>query len=283
LIRFAWGGLRLTVLDAGSLWLDGGAMFGVVPKPLWSRHRPADETNRIELGMNLLLVEDGRRVTLVDSGAGIDWDDRWREIYRLDPRSPAEILEPVGMSPPEIDRVVNSHLHFDHAGGNTRRDEAGAWVPSFPSAEYVVQRGEVETARWDNERTRGSYRRECFEPLLADGRLRLVEGDVALDPHLSVRVAPGHTPYMQVVLVGSEEGTVLFLADLVPTATHLPYPWIMGYDLEPLKTLATKKRLLSEAAAGGWRVVFEHDRELPLAVLAERDGKLAARPVESIS
>jgi glyoxylase-like metal-dependent hydrolase (beta-lactamase superfamily II) len=282
LIRFAWGELRLSVLDAGTLWLDGGAMFGIIPKPLWSRQRKPDEANRIELAMNLLLIEDGRRTTLVDTGAGLAWDERSRGLYRLDPRSAEQILEPAGLRPRQVDRVVNTHLHFDHAGGNTVRDAAGGWSPSFPAAEYVVQRGELETARWDNERTRGSYRAASFEPLVEQGRLRLVEGDAALGPHVEVRVAPGHTPHMQVLLVRTGEGTVLFLADLVPTASHLSYPWIMAYDLEPLRTLESKRGLLSQAAVGGWRVVFEHDRELPLATLVERDGKLSARPVESI-
>jgi glyoxylase-like metal-dependent hydrolase (beta-lactamase superfamily II) len=280
LIRFAWGGLRLSLLEAGHLWLDGGAMFGVVPKPLWSRLQAPDERNRIRLGMNLLLIEDGEHRTLVDTGAGTDWNDKLKDIYGLETRTPEEILSPAGLEPGQIDRVINSHLHFDHAGGNTVPDGQGGYLPAFPNAEYVVQKGELETARLQNERIRASYREAGFEPLAEQGRLRLVEGDVELSPHVQLRVARGHTPAMQIVLVVTDEGTVAYLADLVPTSSHVHYPFIMSYDLEPLETLATKKRLLPLAAAEGWRVVFEHDAGMPLATLTDRNGRLEARPVD---
>lgn len=279
MIRFAWGELELSVLDGGALRLDGGAMFGVVPKVLWQKQRSPDEQNRITLGMNLLLIDDGKSRTLVDTGAGELWDDKSRSIYALETRSAAEILAPAGLEPDEIDRVVCTHLHFDHAGGNVQRDSGGGLEPAYPAAEYVVQRGEVAVGRWDNERIRGSYRRDSFEPLLDAGRLRLVEGDVALDRTVELVVAPGHTPHMQIVLVVTGEGTLAFLADLVPTASHLPYPWIMGYDLEPLATLAAKKRLLPRAVREGWRVVFEHDLDCPLAELIEDGGRIRARPL----
>jgi glyoxylase-like metal-dependent hydrolase (beta-lactamase superfamily II) len=278
-IRFAWGELELSVLDGGRLRLDGGAMFGVVPRPLWERQRPVDERHRITLAMNLLLIDDGRTKTIVDTGAGEVWGEKERDIYALEPRSAAEILAPAGLAPAQIDRVVCTHLHFDHAGGNVERGADGALAPAFPAAEYVVQRGEIETARWDNERIRASYRPECYEPLLAAGQLRLVEGNVALDRAVELLVAPGHTPHMQLVLVVTGEGTVAFLADLVPTASHLPYPWIMAYDLEPLATLAVKKRLLPRAVREGWRVVLEHDTDLPLAQLFEDGGRIRASAV----
>jgi len=280
LIRFSWGEMRLTVLEAGELWLDGGAMFGVVPRPLWTREREPDDANRIRLGMNLLLIEDGTRRTLVDSGAGTAWDEKSSKIYRLRTRTPEEILAPAGLEPGEIDRVINSHLHFDHAGGNTVPDGAGGYRPAFPNAEYVCQKGELETARQRNERTRASYLDHAYEPLAEQGRLRTVEGDVEISPGVHLRVARGHTPAMQILLVTTGEGTLAYLADLVPTASHVRYPYIMAYDLEPLQTLATKKRVLPEAAADGWRIVFEHDAGMPLATLVERDGRLEARPVD---
>ncbi len=282
MIRLLAGDLRLTVLDAGTLWLDGGAMFGVVPKPLWSRERPPDEANRIRLGMNVLLVDDGRERILVDTGAGTDWDPKPKSIYRLEPKGAAEILAPAGLTPDDVDLVVCSHLHFDHAGGNTRRSATGAWVPAFPNATYVVQRGELEFARWRNERIRASYVADHFEPLVAEGRVRFVEGEVSPRPRLSLRLAPGHTPWMQVPVIDAGERKVAFLADLVPTASHLPYPWVMGYDVEPLRTLESKRRLLPEAHREGWIVVFEHDRDRPAAVLRERDGRLVAAPLESV-
>jgi len=278
LIQWESGGVRLSLVDAGEFWLDGGAMFGVVPKPLWEREREPDERNRIRLAMNLLLVDDGKERTLVDTGAGDKWNEKSRGIYRLGSRRPEEYLGEVGLDPTAIDRVVCTHLHFDHAGGNTAFAADGRLVAVFPNAEYVVQRGELEMARWDNERIRASYVPENFEPLARDGRLRIVDGDVDLSPRLRLRVAPGHTPWMQIVLVATDEGTVCFLADLVPTASHVRYPFIMGYDLEPLRTLESKKRFLPVAHAEGWRLIFEHDPLLPLGELELRDGHLAARP-----
>jgi len=280
LIRFDWGDLQLTVLEGGSLRLDGGAMFGIVPKVLWQKEREPDERNRIQLAMNLLLVDDGRQLTLIDTGAGTHWNGKERDIFSLVTKTAEEILAPAGVTPGQIDRVINSHLHFDHAGGNTVLDERGAWQPAFPNAEYVVQRGELGAARRQDERTRASYRLHSFEPLVQEGQLRLVDGEVSLGDWLELRPAPGHTAHMQIVLVVSDEGTVAFLADLVPTASHVPYTYIMGFDLEPLTTLATKKRVLAQAAVEGWRVVFEHDDRLPMATLVEDGGRLVARPIE---
>jgi glyoxylase-like metal-dependent hydrolase (beta-lactamase superfamily II) len=279
-IRFSRGELDLTVLDGGSLRLDGGAMFGVVPKPLWERERAPDSRNRIELAMNVLLVRDGRRNLLVDTGAGTIWDAKGREIYGIEGKSARELLAPAGLLPEAIDLVLCTHLHFDHAGGNTEPGPDGTPRAAFPRAEYVVQKGDLEVARWANERTRASYLPHAFEPLAREGRLRTVEGECDLGGGVRVVLAPGHTPWLQLPLIETGEGSVLFLADLVPTASHLRYPWIMGYDLEPLRTLESKKRLLPEAARQGWWLVLEHDPELPLAVLEEREGKLQARRVE---
>lgn len=277
MIRFEAGDLRLTILDAGELWLDGGAMFGVVPRTLWERLRPPDARNRIRLGMNVLLVEDGTHRVLVDTGAGTKWDDKRAAIYGLSVKGADEILAPAGLSPESIDLVVNSHLHFDHAGGNTHLDPAGTPVASYPNATYVVQRGELEFARSGNERVRASYFPENFEPLAADGRLRTVEGPTTILPWLDVVPAPGHTPHLHLPRIRAGGRTVAYLADLVPTASHVPYPYIMGYDVEPLRTLESKKRILPEALREGWWLVFEHDRDLPLGELVESDGKIAAR------
>lgn len=278
MIRLALGDCQATVLDAGRLWLDGGAMFGVVPRVLWEKERAPDAENRIELAMNVLLVEnDGRRI-LIDTGAGTKAADKARRMYRLEPLSPIEILAPAGLAPEQIDIVVNTHLHFDHAGGNTVRGPSGEPRAAFPNAEYVVQAGEVDAAARPNERTRASYFAEDFDPLRREGRLRLVEGDLALTPHLRLTLAPGHTPHMQIPILATRERTLAFLADLVPTASHVPYPFIMAYDLDPLATLATKKRLLPVAAREEWILVFEHDARIPVGTLAEEGGRLRARP-----
>jgi glyoxylase-like metal-dependent hydrolase (beta-lactamase superfamily II) len=275
-IRFVSGDLRITILSAGTLWLDGGAMFGVVPKVLWAKLRPPDERNRIRLGMNVLLVEDGTTRTLIDNGAGTKWDAKQRDIYGFTPLSPEQILHPAGLTPADVDVVLDSHLHFDHAGGNTELDAAGEVVPSFPNARYVVQRGEIEFARSDNERIRASYIRDNFEPVDAAGMFDFVAGDARVDDWIEVLLAPGHTPFLHVPVIRTGEHTIAFLADLVPTASHVPFPYIMGYDLEPLRTLESKKRILGTAVREGWRLVFEHDDDMPLGVLADDGGKLRA-------
>ncbi|MCP3979898.1 MAG: MBL fold metallo-hydrolase [bacterium] len=282
MMRFTIGDHRFTLLDAGSLWLDGGAMFGVVPRTLWERQRRPDERNRIRLATNVLLIEDGKTRTLVDTGSGLDWDEKSRGIYGIEARTAEEMLEPAGLRPAQIDRVLNTHLHFDHAGGNTFRDSSGTVRAAFPNARYVVQRGELETARSGNERSRASYRRDDFEPLAEEAdRLWLIDGDTDLGGGVSTEVAAGHTPHMQIVKVETGAGTVAFMADLFPTASHVPYAWIMAYDLEPLVTLETRKRIVPRAVREEWRVVFEHDDTSPIATLVEAEtGRPTARPYQ---
>ena len=281
MIRVPGGDLQISVLDAGRLWLDGGAMFGVVPRPLWEQQRQPDDRNRIELAMNVLLVQDGKSTVLIDTGAGTDWTEKERSIYRLEPRSAHDFLAPAGITPEDVDVVVSSHLHFDHAGGNTTVGGDGKPCATFPRAEYVFLRGEVETATHTNERTRGSYLAKAYEPLLAErDRVRLVDDRERVTPWLELRIARGHTPDMAIAVLRGGGRPVSFMADLVPTASHVPYPWIMGYDLEPLETLAAKKRILPEAYRDRWLVVFEHDASLPVAELIEEDGRLSARPPE---
>lgn len=273
------GDLRIHLLDAGRVLLDGGAMFGVVPKPLWSRVRSADDRNRIELAMNLLLIDDGKQRVLVDTGAGSGWDAKSQTIYGITPLDAAALLKPAGLTPDQIDTVVLTHLHFDHAGGATEPD-GERFRPAFPAARYIVQKGELELARQDNERIRASYLTNRFEPLAAAGCLHTIEGDTDLFPWMRVEVVPGHTPYMQMVLLNDGRGTIAFPADLVPTASHVPYPWIMGYDLEPLRTLATKKKVFPRALREDWTIIFEHDAELPCGVLVEQNGRLRAEARE---
>jgi glyoxylase-like metal-dependent hydrolase (beta-lactamase superfamily II) len=277
-IRFDSGDLRLTILSAGTLWLDGGAMFGVVPKTLWAKLRPPDERNRIRLGMNVLLVDDGTKRTLIDNGAGTKWDAKQRDIYGFSVHSPEDMLRPAGLTPADIDVVLDSHLHFDHAGGNTERDAEGRVVPSFPNARYVVQKGEIDFARSDNERIRASYKSDDFEPVAAAGMFDFVVGDARVDGSIDVLLAPGHTPFLHVPVVRTGEHTIACLVDLVPTASHVPFPYIMGYDVEPLRTLESKKRILGTAAREGWRLLFAHDDDMPFGVLHDDGGRLRAVP-----
>lgn len=258
---------RLTVhaIQAGGQQLDGGAMFGVVPKPLWERRIPADARNRIPLGMRCLLVEHEAGLVLLDTGLGNKEDARFRDIYGVenagaDGRTRLEDgLRALGHAPEDVRLVVNTHLHFDHAGGNTYRDAAGALHPSFPNARYVVQRGEYHYATHPNERTAASYLPPNYVPLAEQGLVDEVVGEAEVLPGLSVLPTPGHTPFHQSVLVRDDGETLCFLGDLVPTHAHLPLPWVMGYDVEPLVTLESKRRVLARAEREGWLVVFEHD------------------------
>jgi glyoxylase-like metal-dependent hydrolase (beta-lactamase superfamily II) len=258
---FQVGRLRCHALEAGVQHLDGGAMFGVVPKPLWERRIPADPRNRIPLALRCLLIEHDVGLVLVDTGIGNKEDAKFTDIYGVENAGQGgrtrleDALAELGVRPADVAWVINTHLHFDHAGGNTYRDEGGVVRPSFPKARYAVQRGELEFARHTNERTAASYFPANFEPVaftLLDGVAEPVSGIRCLP-------TPGHVPAHQSILVESAGERLCFLADLVPTVAHLPLPWIMGYDVEPLVTLESKRRLYGRAEAEGWRVMFEHD------------------------
>jgi glyoxylase-like metal-dependent hydrolase (beta-lactamase superfamily II) len=259
------GAWRVHSIRAGSMRLDGGAMFGIVPKPLWEKKLSPDERNRIPMCMRCLLIEHDIGPILVDAGAGNKESAKFYDIYGIANVAPEgrtlleSNLAAVGISPEQIALVIDSHLHFDHAGGNTYRDADGKIRLSFPNARYVVQAGEYHFATHTNERTAGSYFDHNFVPVYEAGRFDLVEGAKEIVPGVSVLPTPGHVPYHQGILIQSGGDQAFFIADLVPTTTHLPLPWIMGYDVEPLVTLETKRRILARAAAEGWQIAFEHD------------------------
>ena len=268
---FQVGSLRCHALEGGRQRLDGGAMFGVVPKPLWERRIPADERNRIPLALRCLLVEHDDGLVLIDTGIGNKEDEKFRGIYGVENEGQhgrtqlEDALNALGHAAADIRWVINTHLHFDHAGGDTWRDPAGKVAPSFSNARYVVQRGELEFARHTNERTAGSYLAHNFAGI----DFTLLEGEAEPLPGIRCLPTPGHVPYHQSVLIESGSERLCFLADLVPTSAHLPLPWIMGYDLEPLVTLESRRRLYRRAEGEGWLLVFEHDP----AVVAGRLGK----------
>jgi glyoxylase-like metal-dependent hydrolase (beta-lactamase superfamily II) len=268
-----FGDLELIPLFDAFFRLDGGAMFGVVPKPLWERRAPADEKNRILLGVRPLLVR-GEQTMIVDAGIGDKMDPRSVEIYAIDrSRSLDLTLAEAGLEAADIDIVLASHLHFDHAGGFTAGGESGAPVPRFPNARYVVRTAEWEDATHPHERNRASYLQENFLPLYTAGVLDLVAGDEPIMPGVRVVRTGGHTMHHQIVMIESGGRTAVFAADLIPTIAHIDEPWIMGYDLYPMDTLAFKRRFVREAIEREYLIFFEHDPEVAAGYIREENGR----------
>jgi glyoxylase-like metal-dependent hydrolase (beta-lactamase superfamily II) len=280
------GRFDLRVVSDGEFRLDGGAMFGVVPKALWERAKAPDERNRIRMGTNCLLISAGRELVLIDTGIGDKHEQKFLDIHAFDrsQRRLPEAIRAAGHDVGDVTHVVLSHLHFDHCGWNTRRDETGRVVPTFPNARYWLNRGEVEHARSPNERDRASYFPENWEPLITAGVAELFDDEAEVIPGVRAVKAPGHNADMCVVTIDGGDGArAVFWADLVPTVAHVPYPWIMGYDLYPVTTLESKKRWLPLAAAEGWLGCFEHDADTPWArLVAEKPGRYRVEPAGEV-
>ena len=264
------GSLRIHAIQAGGQRLDGGAMFGVVPKVLWQRKIEADERNRIQMGMRCLLLEHADGLVLIDTGAGNKEDQKFIDIYgmelkadvpeqRADETALEAGIRAAGFTPEDVKVVINTHLHFDHAGGNTRRNADGQVVPTFANATYVTQAGEYAWATHTNERTAASYFPPNFVPLEESGQLQLIDGDVEIVKGITARMTPGHVPHHMSLLIDGGTERACFLGDVMPTTSHVPLAWIMGYDVEPLRTLESKRALLRDAADGNWLMIFEHD------------------------
>ncbi len=259
------GALRIHALQAGGQQLDGGAMFGVVPKTLWEKRIPADERNRIPMGMRCLLIEHPDGLVLIDSGVGNKEDAKFLGIYGVEASVPGHrsmleaALAAAGFRADDVKVVINTHLHFDHAGGNTSVTDSGEVVPTFVNARYLAHAGEMHYATHTNERTAASYFPRNWDLLKSTGQLELVQHDVELLPGIRMRHTPGHTPFHQSIVIESAGETAVFLGDLCPTAHHIPLAWIMGYDVEPLVTLESKRAMWKDVVDGNWMVIFEHD------------------------
>ena len=272
------GDLTIHAIQAGGQKLDGGAMFGVVPKPLWEKRIPADDRNRIQLGMRCLLIEHDSGLILVDTGAGNKEDPKLLDIYGIENAGAEgrtmleDGLTQIGVRPEDIGIVINTHLHFDHAGGNTYRNADNDIGVSFPNARYIVKRGEYDYATHTNERTAASYFERNFLPVVRSHKFEFVSREKEIVKGVRVVPTPGHTPFHQSVLIESGGERACFLGDLVPTHAHLSLPWIMGYDVEPLVTLETKRRLLHQAEHEEWLLIFEHDATVPWGRI-EHDGR----------
>jgi methylmalonyl-CoA epimerase len=269
------GDIKLTLLLDGFFYLDGGAMFGVIPKPMWEKKAQPDVRNRIRMAMRPVLVDNGARKMLIDAGCGDKMNSpKQVEIYGFEREfNLAHSLAAAGVAPGAIDIVLASHLHFDHAGGFTSRGEDGVVRPRFPRAQYVVRRGEWDEAHQPNERTKATYFLENFQPLADSNVLQLVDEDRTIMPGVSVRRTGGHTMHHQMVLIESGDKTAVFAADLLPMAAHLPEVWIMGFDLFPLDTLNFKRAFLREAIEREYLILFEHDPDIAAGYIRERDGK----------
>ena len=265
------GRFDVQIFSDGVFKPDGGSMFGVVPKALWEKQKPADDRNRVAMDMNCLLIRDADNVVVVETGAGAKLPAKQREIFGIEtPRLLDELAER-GVRPDEVTLVVNTHLHFDHAGGNTYRD-GERLVATFPRASYVFQRTEWEDAMAPNERTQGSYARDDYAPLEATGRLELVDESVEILPGIRLDRVQGHTRGTQTVRVSAGRETLFFSTDFMPDRHHLPLPWIPAFDLYPLDTLAAKKAILARAVSERWIVAFTHD--LPrFGRVSEQDGR----------
>ncbi len=267
------GNARVSFPEDALFKLDGGAMFGVVPKPLWSRKIQADDRNRIPLIARPMLVRTDDRIILVDTGIGDKWSDKERDIYGIEPVNgglPAA-LEHRNIQRTDVTDVVLTHLHFDHAGGTTYYDESDDLQLTFPNATHHVQKDNLEWARNPTERDKASYREIDFAPLIGDDRLHLLDGDTELFPTVETIRVDGHTEGLQMVRVNGSSETVLYPTDLIPTAAHLELPYVMGYDLWPLTTLEQKKKVLPSVVENETRIAFEHDRKHTVHTLKKED------------
>ncbi len=269
-----FGKFEIYPVSDGSFMLDGGAMFGTVPRVLWQKTNPADEKNRILMGLNLLLIKTGKMNILIDTGIGDKYDEKIYRIYKIERRQHLlNSLKKLRILPDDIDIVINTHLHFDHAGGNTIKNKKGEILPTFPKAKYFIRKGEWRDALNPDERSKASYLFENFQVLDTTNQLILIKGDTEIEEGIRIIKTPGHTRHHQSVLIESEGQKAIYLGDLIPTTSHIHVPYIMSYDLFPLVSLKTKKKILNNALKEDWLLIFEHDPLIKMCYLTKEDKK----------
>jgi glyoxylase-like metal-dependent hydrolase (beta-lactamase superfamily II) len=268
-----------SVLD-GFFRLDGGAMFGVIPKVLWQKTNPPDKNNRILLALRCCLIRTPNELVLIDTGIGHKFQGKFEDIYQVKKEIFLEkSLEKLGYKPADITIVINTHLHFDHCGGNTKLDENGKVIPTFPNAKYYIQKSEWEAGNNPDDRSKASYLKENFLPLQEAGVLKLVDGDTKIIDGIEVIKTSAHTYGHQVIVVTSEVKKLIYWGDLIPTASHLSLPYLMSYDLFPLQTMEQKEKLLAEALAENWVSFFEHDPKIAMAYLTQENKRIKIKSV----
>jgi len=281
------GDFEVSICSDGTYLLDGGAMFGVVPKTLWQKRAVPDDENRILLGLNTVVVRTGSATVLIETGIGNRQSEKMQQIHQNQARLPAS-LAAAGVDPSEVTHVINTHLHFDHCGWNTKIDPDGTIRPTFPNARYFAHCGEVEHGHLQLDRDKVSYLSPNYDPLIATGQMTLLDNDCirrdpTIVPGISVEVFPGHTAHMMGVHLESGGQHACYIGDLFPTSLHLDPTWVMGYDLDPLTCIEQRKRFLARAVPEEWVVLFTHDHHVPAAKLTLNDkGKPVAKPYEIV-
>jgi len=279
--RTTLGDFELTVIDDGLYYLDGGAMFGVVPKPLWEKKIQPDEQNRLHLAMNSLVVRTGEHTILIDTGAGRGkLPDKVAHIYDVQSVL-LQNLSTAGFAPEDFDIVINTHLHFDHCGWNTTLRSDGTVVATFPRARYYIQRGELAHAHQQHERDRVSYITDNYDPLLSTGHAILLSGQATIAPGIRVQLFPGHTEHHQIVILESHNKKAAYTGDLIPTTAHLPPTWVTGYDVLPIASIDSRHDYYAQAIPERWLTIFTHDPQTPWAYVArDQAGHYVSHPIE---
>lgn len=274
------GNLEIYSVETGRFRLDGGAMFGVVPKTLWNKKLSADENNRIQMATRCLLIRSKKtnRLYLIDNGCGDKFDEKMRAIYQLNFKHSNldQSLNQLGVSPGDITDMVFTHLHFDHCGGTTSYDESGKLIHRFQNATYHVNRRHFENATHPNAREKASFLPENVQPIAESGRLNLVEDNHTFEDEFTTLPVDGHTTGQQLPVLSDNNRTLVYGADLIPTYAHVPLPWVMGYDMQPIQTLAEKESFLKKASSNGWYLFLEHDAEHEVISIKEHKGKFSA-------
>lgn len=274
------GKYELVVLETGTFGLDGGAMFGIIPKLLWQNSNPPDEMNRVTLGARcLMLVSDSKKI-LIDTSLGSGWDEKFMRIYNVNQNGKllTDVLNGRGYKREEITDVILTHLHFDHTGGSTTFAD-GKWVPTFPNAKYHVQKKHFEWALNPTDRDRGSFITNRFMPLHEEGLLNLIDNQRQFDDEIEFIVINGHTFSQQMVKISDGNQTVLYCGDLLPFASHVPIPYVMGYDLQPLETVREKKELYPKAIEENWILFFEHDPKIAAATITKTEKGFSVKDI----